>query len=143
MVRKLGRIIKEKEKDVHLSLKTSQILTTFGQKTWKNVLIKWSNMRTRRDLQRVAFPCFCGQPRTEHETAHKLWLCHQCWKVQRTKIYYYCKDDPAECISSIGDKWPSVCAQCAFVQHDTVQSAQEIDDHTILRTIDVALDKIG
>ena len=142
----MGRIINEKEIDVHLSLKTSQFSTTFEQKSWKNFLTKLSNMitrRRRRDLQRVALPCFCGQPRTRHETALKLWLCHQCWKVQRTKIYYYCKDDPAECISLIGDKWPNACAQCAFVQHDTVQSAQEIDDHTVLKTIDVALDKIG
>ena len=53
-----------------------------------------------------------------------------------------CGDCPT-CTNSIGDKAPEVCAQCAFVQHDTFQSAQEIDDQTILKTIEVALDKIS
>ena len=94
------------------------------------------------NLQKLALSCFCGKTRTEHQTALKLWLCHQCWKVQTDSIYYQCGDCP-NCTNLMGDKCPNVCAQCAFEQHDAFQSAQEIDDRTIFKSFEVALDKIG
>ena len=93
-------------------------------------------------LQKVVLSCFCGKTRTEYQIAVKLWLCHQCWKMQRGTSIYVCGDCP-NCTNFIGDKCPIVCVQCAFEQHDAFQSAQEIDDQTILKTIEVALDKIG
>ena len=95
------------------------------------------------DSQGVARPCFCGKTRTKHDDELPNWICHQCWKLRMEKHYYQCGDIPPGCTNLMGDKYPLVCAQCAFVQHAAFQRVQEINDDSILQTIGVALDKIG
>ena len=90
----------------------------------------------------MALSCFCGKTRTEHPTSLKLWLCHQCWKLQTDSVYYQCGDNP-KCQNVIGDRCPDVCSECAFVEHDAFPSQSENDQQMIMSTINGALDKIG
>ena len=51
----------------------------------------------------MSLKCLCGTRLTAHPTLLSQWLCHSCWKLQSSHLYYRC-GKAQKCANPVGNK---------------------------------------
>ena len=87
--------------------------------------------------------CYCGEERNEITVKDNVqkWICHQCWKLMRSRIGFGCPSLP-KCRNTIGDDLPIICSKCAHADRNTLTNIMN-ENQTVVKLMNVALDKIG